>query len=195
MKDKNELKNESKEKIEEENIQSVSEQETQDNTDANREKANEEHVERIRELEEKNKELNDRLLRRLAEFENYKKRSDAEKLSLLEYAGEKLVLKIIPVYDDLQRSLLHIEDEKNIQAIKDGLQMVLDKFTKVFEDIGIKKMETKGKEFDFNFHEALLQQPADNIPANTVIDEVEPGYFYKDKVIKHAKVIVSQEVN
>jgi len=94
MKDKNELKNESKEKIEEENIQSVSEQETQDNTDANREKANEEHVERIRELEEKNKELNDRLLRRLAEFENYKKRSDAEKLSLLEYAGEKLVLKI-----------------------------------------------------------------------------------------------------
>ncbi|PJA97364.1 MAG: nucleotide exchange factor GrpE [Ignavibacteriales bacterium CG_4_9_14_3_um_filter_34_10] len=195
MKDKNELKNESKEKIEEENIQSVSEQETQDNTDANREKANEEHVERIRELEEKNKELNDRLLRRLAEFENYKKRSDAEKLSLLEYAGEKLVLKIIPVYDDLQRSLLHIEDEKNIQAIKDGLQMVLDKFTKVFEEIGIKKMETKGKEFDFNFHEALLQQPADNIPANTVIDEVEPGYFYKDKVIKHAKVIVSQEVN
>ena len=73
--------------------------------------------------------------------------------------------------------------------------MVLDKFTKVFEEIGIKKMETKGKEFDFNFHEALLQQPADNIPANTVIDEVEPGYFYKDKVIKHAKVIVSQEVN
>lgn len=151
-------------------------------------------TERLKELEEKNKELNDRLLRRLAEFENYKKRSENEKLSLLEYAGEKLVLKIIPVYDDLNRSLIHIDDEKNIQALKDGLQMVLDKFTKVFDEIGIKKMETKGKEFDFNLHEALLQQPAENFPANTILDEVEPGYFYKDKVIKHAKVIVSQEV-
>ena len=151
--------------------------------------------ERIKELEEKNKELNDRLLRRLAEFENYKKRNEAEKLSLLEYAGEKIILKIIPVYDDLNRSLVHFEDDKNIQAVKDGLQLVIDKFTKIFEEIGIKKIESKGKEFDFNLHEALLQQPSADVPPNTVLEEVEPGYLYKEKVIKHAKVIVSQEVN
>jgi len=195
MQENNELKNESDEINEKESVNADSLQEPQNVDQLNIEKTIQEYAERVKELEEKNKELNDRLLRRLAEFENYKKRSDAEKLSLLEYAGEKLVLKIIPVYDDLQRSLLHIEDEKNIQAVKDGLQLVLDKFTKVFEEIGVTKMETKGKEFDFNLHEALLQQPAENIPANTVIDEVEPGYFYKDKVIKHAKVIVSQEAN
>jgi molecular chaperone GrpE len=195
MQENNELKNESDEINEKESVNADSLQEPQNVDQLNIEKTIQEYAERVKELEEKNKELNDRLLRRLAEFENYKKRSDAEKLSLLEYAGEKLVLKIIPVYDDLQRSLLHIEDEKNIQAVKDGLQLVLDKFTKVFEEIGVTKMETKGKEFDFNLHEALLQQPAENIPANTVIDEVEPGYFYKDKVIKHAKVIVSREAN
>lgn len=154
-----------------------------------------EFEERIRELEEKNKELNDRLLRRLAEFENYKKRNEAEKLSLLEYAGEKIILKIIPVYDDLNRSLVHFEDDKNIQAVKEGLQLVIDKFTKIFDEIGIKKIETKGKEFDFNLHEALLQQPSNEVPPNTILEEVEPGYLYKDKVIKHAKVIVSHEVN
>lgn len=154
-----------------------------------------EFEERIRELEEKNKELNDRLLRRLAEFENYKKRNEAEKLSLLEYAGEKIILKIIPVYDDLNRSLIHFEDDKNIQAVKEGLQLVIDKFTKIFDEIGIKKIETKGKEFDFNLHEALLQQPSNEVSPNTILEEVEPGYLYKDKVIKHAKVIVSHEVN
>lgn len=182
--------------VQEETLNSVDNKEentqTEQNEPDNQIKAFEE---RIRELEEKNKELNDRLLRRLAEFENYKKRNEAEKLSLLEYAGEKIILKIIPVYDDLNRSLIHFEDDKNIQAVKEGLQLVIDKFTKIFDEIGIKKIETKGKEFDFNLHEALLQQPSNEVPPNTILEEVEPGYLYKDKVIKHAKVIVSHEVN
>lgn len=194
-KDKKDEMEELKENVAEEKIDNEIKTDQQDADKQEERFETNELIARIKELEEKNKELNDRLLRRLAEFENYKKRSENEKLSLLEYAAEKLLLKIIPVYDDLNRSLIHIDDEKNIQAVKDGLQMVLDKFTKVFDEIGVKKMETKGKEFDFNLHEALLQQPSKDIPANTIIDEVEPGYFYKDKVIKHAKVIVSQEVN
>jgi len=180
--------------INDEKENSMNEMETKEG-ELNNENPDNGLVERIKELEEKNKELNDRLLRRLAEFENFKKRNELEKLSLLEYAGEKIILKIIPVYDDLNRSLVHFEDDKNIQSVKEGLQLVVEKFKKTFDELGIKKIESKGNEFDVNFHEALLQQPSADFPPNTVLDEVESGYMYKDKVIKHAKVIVSQEVN
>ena len=74
------------------------------------------------------------------------------------------------------------------------MKLVLNKFTKTFEEQGIKKIESKGKEFDVDFHDALLQQPSADVPPDTVLEEVEPGYMFKDKVIKHAKVIVSKEI-
>ena len=148
--------------------------------------------ERIKELEQKNEELNDRLIRRLAEFENYKKRTDIEKEELFKYAAEPFILKILAVYEDLQRSLAHIDDENN-DALKEGLKMVADKFTQILEEQGVKKIDAMGKEFDFDFHEALLQQESEEVPPNTIINEVESGYMYKDKVLKHAKVVVSKE--
>ena len=157
------------------------------------EKTNSDLAERVKELEKKNEELNDRLIRRLAEFENYKKRTEQEKEELFKYAAQPFILKILAVHEDLQRSLAHIDDE-NKDALKDGLKMVANKFTQILEDQGVKKIDALGKEFDFEYHEALLQQPSKEHPANTVINEVEAGYMYKDKVLKHAKVIVSQEV-
>lgn len=147
---------------------------------------------RIQELEEKNKELNERILRRVAEFENYKKRTELEQDNLLKYGAEMFILKILPIYDDLMRSLNHIEEE-NLESLREGLKMVADKFGKTLEEQGVKKIEAKGKSFDFNFHEALMQQAVEGVPPHTVLEEVEPGYMYKDKVIKHVKVIVSQE--
>ncbi len=145
------------------------------------------------ELEEKISDLQDSLLRKVAEFENYKRRTENDQLNLLKYAAESFILKVLPVYDDLGRSVDHLS-ESNIDSIKEGLKLVYHKFTKVLEEQGIKKLEVKGKEFDVEFHEALMQQPSADFPSNTVINEVEPGYLYKDKVIKHAKVIVSQEI-
>jgi molecular chaperone GrpE len=84
-------------------------------------------------------------------------------------------------------------NESNLDSIKDGLKLVIDKFKKTFEEQGIKKIESKGKAFDVDFHDALLQQPSADVPPDTVLEEVEPGYMFKDKVIKHAKVIVSKE--
>lgn len=148
-------------------------------------------IERINELEDKNKELNERLLRRAAEFENYKKRTENDQLNLLKYAGEGVILKVLTVYDDLQRSLEHVDDDENTTSLKDGLILVNENFKKILEELGVKKIEAKGKEFDFNLHEALMQQPDNSVEPNTVLEEVEPGYMYKDKVIKHTKVVVS----
>lgn len=145
------------------------------------------------ELEEKISSLQDSLLRKVAEFENYKRRTENDQMNLIKYGAESFILKILPVYDDLQRSLLHLDTDK-IESVKEGLKLVLDKFTKTLTEQGIKKIDAKGQEFDVEYHEALLQQPSNEFPPHTVIEEVDPGYIYKDKVIKHAKVIVSKEV-
>lgn len=187
-------KNKHKEKTKEKEI------EIKDETDLDEiiEEIKEEEEEKVEEnsvekLEGTVQELKDTLLRKAAEFENYKRRTENDQLNLLKYAAESFILKILPVYDDLQRSIDHL-DESNLDSIKDGLKLVFDKFTKTFEEQGIKKIEAQGEAFDVEFHEALLQQPSADVEPNTVIQEVEAGYMYKDKVIKHSKVVVSQEV-
>ncbi len=150
-------------------------------------------LEKVEELEKQNEELKDSLLRKVAEFENYKRRTEKDQLNLLEYAAESVLLKIIPIFDDLNRSLEHIDETDNVESIKEGLKLVVDKFKKTLEEVGVKKIETKDKQFDYNYHEALMQQNVEGVPPHTIITEVEPGYIYKDKVLKHAKVIVSQD--
>lgn len=168
-------------------------EETNKETDEEKQsKAESEFLTRIQELEDKNKELNDRLLRRAAEFENYKRRTEQDQLSLLKYAAEPFIIKMLSVYDDLLRSLNHINEKENNQSLNEGLKLVADKFTKVLADQGIEKIKCKGEQFDFNYHEAVMQHVTKDYPTNTIIEEIEAGYMYKDKVIKHSKVIVSQ---
>ncbi|RJP71000.1 MAG: nucleotide exchange factor GrpE [Ignavibacteriales bacterium] len=144
-------------------------------------------------LEKEVADYKDRLVRKMAEFENYKRRTENDQVNLLTYAAESFIVKILPVYDDLERSLQHIDDEKNIDAVKEGLKMVFNKFGKILDEQGVKKIEAKGKPFDHNFHEALMQQKVEGVEPHTVLEEVEPGYMYKDKVIRHTKVIVSDD--
>lgn len=175
-----------------ESDENESEEKVSDVESTDEDKNNEnELVERINELEDKTKELNDRLLRRVAEFENYKKRTENDQLNLLKYAGESIIVKFLSIYHDLQRSLEHVDNDDNSNSLKDGLILVTDNFKKILDELGVKKIEAKGNEFDFNLHEALMQQPDNNVEPNTVLKEVEPGYIYKDKVIKHTKVVVS----
>ncbi|PID61399.1 MAG: nucleotide exchange factor GrpE [Ignavibacteriae bacterium] len=167
-----------------ENEEPLEEEKNEDETDFD---------EKMKELEEKNEKLQDSLLRKIAEFENYKRRTENDQMNLLKYSAESFILKMLPVYDDLGRSVTHI-DKSNQDSLRKGLQLVYDKFTKILEEQGVTKLEVEGKEFDVDYHEALMQQPSDEVPDNTIITEVEPGYIYKDKVIRHAKVIVSQEI-
>jgi len=149
---------------------------------------------KIVELEKQTAELKDSLLRKVAEFENYKRRNENDQMNLLKYAAEPFIKSVLSVYDDLERSLSHIDDENSFESTKKGLQLVYDKFNKTLDAQGVKKIEAKGQPFDVHFHEALMQQPVEGVAPHTVLDVIEPGYLYKDKVIRHAKVIVSAEL-
>lgn len=149
---------------------------------------------KIEQLEKEKNELKDALLRRAAEFENYKRRTENEISAIMKYAAEGFIMKILPVYDDFSRTLLHIDEPNNVNAIAEGLKLIHNKFSKTLEDQQIKRIDEKGAEFDFNLHEALLQQPVPGMAGNLIVEVVEPGYIYKDKVIKHAKVIVSMDL-
>jgi molecular chaperone GrpE len=150
-------------------------------------------LEKISLLEKQHSELKDMLLRKAAEFENYKRRVENDQLNLINYAGEPILRNILQVYDDLERSLTHINDENSFESTKKGLQLVFEKFGKILSDQGIKKIEAKGEQFDVNLHEALMQRPDKDCAPHTVVEVIEPGYYYKDKVIRHAKVVVSVE--
>lgn len=150
-------------------------------------------TEKVLNLEKENTELKDRLLRRVAEFDNFKRRTENEQMNLLKYSAESFILKVLPIYDDFERSLSHIKETDNIESIKEGLQLVLNKFSKILEEQGVKKIDSIGQPFDVNYHEALMQRTVQNAAPHTVIDEVESGYIYKDKVIRHSKVIVSDD--
>ncbi len=149
--------------------------------------------EKIAQLEQEVADLKDKLLRKAAEFENYKRRTENDQLNLITFAAETFIQKLLPVVDDFERSLEHIDEAQDINAIKHGLRLIYDKLMKVLDEQGVKKIEAVGNPFDVDYHEALLQRPDDSVEPHTVLDEIEKGYTYKDKVIRHAKVIVSEE--
>ncbi len=149
--------------------------------------------EKITQLEQEVVDFKDKLLRKAAEFENYKRRTENDQLNLLTFAAESFIQKLLPVIDDFERSLGHVDEAQDITAIKQGLKLIYDKLMKVLDEQGVKKIESVGNPFDVDYHEALMQRPDDSVEPHTVLDEMEKGYTYKDKVIRHAKVIVSEE--
>jgi len=148
---------------------------------------------RIEELEKEANEWKEKFLRKAAEFENYKRRTENDQLNLLNYAAESFIKKILPIVDDFERSLEHINDSNDYEKLKEGVQLIYNKLVKVLEEQGVKKIDAVGKPFDVHFHEALMQKADNSVPPHTVLDELEKGYMYKDKVIRHAKVVVSSE--
>ena len=148
---------------------------------------------KIAELEVQVKDWQDKLLRKAAEFENYKRRTENDQFNLINYAAESFIVKLLTVVDDFERSMEHIDDIDNNKAVKAGIKLVYEKFLKLLNEQGVKKMQTKGEPFNVDYHDALMQRKDDSVPPHTVLEEVESGYLYRDKVIRHAKVIVSEE--
>ncbi len=193
------MKKKKKEYMEKENIKNTTENTATRNNSENKTEINTENnqinilEEKVKQLENEVSELKDMLLRKAAEFENYKRRTENDQLNLLKYAAENFIIKLLPVIDDFERSLLHIDNAKDGQSIKEGIKMVYEKMMKVFDEQGVKPIDSVGKPFDVNFHEALMQRKDENVEPHTVLEELEKGYMYKDKVIRHAKVIVSED--
>ncbi|MGC8859418.1 MAG: nucleotide exchange factor GrpE, partial [Ignavibacteria bacterium] len=151
--------------------------------------------EEIEKLKSECEQYKDAYLRKAADFENYKRRMEAELSNYIKYASESLIKELIPVYDDMQRSMVSIEkgETKDFDTLRQGFTLIFEKFRKILTNEGVKEIDIKGKEFDVNLCDALYQEARDDVPPNTVVDVVEKGYLLKDKVIKHAKVIVSTE--
>lgn len=149
--------------------------------------------EKVKALELEINQYKELALRKAAEFENYKRRTENDQLNLLKYAAESVIIKLLSTVDDLERSLAHMTDESDVDKIKEGIQLVYNKLIKTLDEQGVKKIESIGKPFSVEFHEALMQRADDSVPPHTVIDELETGYIYKDRVIRHAKVIVSED--
>ncbi len=140
-----------------------------------------------RELEEARKQL----LYKTAEFENYRKRTIKEKAELILNGGEKTIAAILPVLDDFERAIADKSEDPAV--IKEGMQMIHNKFCKALESLGVKKIETEGQDFDTDYHEAIAMVPGmGDEKKGKVIDCVQTGYTLNEKVIRHAKVAVGQ---
>jgi molecular chaperone GrpE len=146
----------------------------------------------LAEAEEQIAKLKDQLLRTIAEFENYKKRTLKEKTELILNGGERTITAILPVLDDFERALADTNTD-DPAAIKEGMDLIFKKFIKTLEGLGVHKIETEDKDFDVDFHEAIAMVPGmGDDKKGKVIDCVQTGYMLNDKVIRHAKVAVGQ---
>lgn len=143
--------------------------------------------------EEKYAELNDRFLRLYAEFENYRRRTNEERLQLIATANKDLIHKLLPVMDNFERAIVNNEKLEDVDSIKEGFHLIFNLFKGVLDSKGLKAMEAKGAAFDSDLHEAIANIPApDKKMIGKVIEDVEKGYYLNDKVIRFAKVVVGQ---
>ena len=149
--------------------------------------------EQLKQAEEKLAEFNDRYLRLMAEFDNYRKRMMKEKAELYKTAGEKVITNILPVLDDMERAEKSLQSAENVEAVGEGIKLIMEKFANVLSKEGLQKIDTQNTAFDTDFHEAIAMVPGQPEELKgKVIDCVQTGYMLNDKVIRHAKVAVAQ---
>lgn len=150
-------------------------------------------AEKLAEANEEITALKDKYLRQVAEFDNYRKRTLKEKTELILNGGAKVLEALLPVLDDLERAAQNIEKSNDLQTLKEGVDLIISKLDKTLSAQGLKRMDTIGKDFDTDFHEAVALIPAqEEAQKNHVIDCVQTGYMLNDKVLRHAKVVVGQ---
>lgn len=152
-----------------------------------------ESVETVDTLKAELEALKDKYLRTVAEFDNYKKRTLKEKTELILNGSEKTVTTFLPILDDMERAIANAGKAKDITAVEEGWELIYNKFIKLLDSIGVKKIETNDADFDVDYHEAVAMVPGmGDDKKGKVIDCVQTGYTLNDKVIRHAKVAVGQ---
>lgn len=193
MKPDNNMKEEEKtsqeEKIQEEPIVNAAEENKEDKSEsAEKEETLED---KLSAAEAKVAELQDKYLRQVAEFDNYRKRTLKEKAELILNGGEKTITAILPILDDMERALKNMDKAQDVPAVKEGVELIFQKFIKILGEQGVKKIETEMADFNTDLHEAIAQVPAtSDDQKGKVIDCVKTGYTLNEKVIRHAQVAV-----
>lgn len=191
--DQNDTQNNEEPKAEETNTEDADNKaaDADSKTDNTDNAAESEEADPLAKAQQEVEELKKQLLYKTAEFENYRKRTLKEKADLILNGGEKTIAAILPILDDFERAIA--DKSEDPKAIKEGVQMIFNKFIKTLEGLGVKKIETADKDFDVDFHEAIAMVPGmGDDKKGKVIDCVQTGYTLNDKVIRHAKVAVGQ---
>ena len=143
-------------------------------------------------LKEKIDELNDRLIRQVAEFDNFRKRTDKEKAQMFEQGQGSILEKLLPVIDNFERGLQAVPEAEKDGAFADGMNKIYKQLMKQMEDLGVTPIEAVGKEFDPNFHNAVMQVESEEYESGIVAQELQKGYMFHDTVLRHSMVGVTQ---
>ena len=172
-------------------VDETTEESAQNGQDDNQEETQEKDP--LEAANEQIEELKDKYLRAVAEFDNYKKRTLKEKTELILNGGEKTIVAILPILDDMERAAASAEKTDDIKALEEGWELIFKKLKKILESMGVKEIETKDADFNVDFLEAIAMVPdMGDDKKGKVIDCVQTGYTMNDKVIRHAKVAVGQ---
>ena len=141
--------------------------------------------------DEKIDELNDKLRRSMAEFDNYRKRTEKEKSAMYEIGAKDVIEKILPIVDNFERGLNTIPEDAKGTAFAEGMEKIYKQFVKTLDDLGVKPIEAVGKPFDPNFHNAVMHVEDENLGENVVAAELQKGYTYKESIVRHSMVQVA----
>lgn len=187
-KDNEELKNETKSQ---EEVKTSEACEEKDAATASETAEQEIKVDPLEKAEAEIADLKKQLLYKIAEFDNYRKRTMAEKVELIMNGGEKTITAILPVMDDMERALEQMKKAEDVSAVVEGVELIRKKFMGILEKLGVKEIETEGAEFNVDLHEAIAQLPAPSEEMkNKIMDCTLKGYKLNDKVIRHSQVVV-----
>ena len=181
--------------MKEEETKNIEEEENLENNHSENLENSEESEEKdpLEQAQDEITELKNQLLYKVAEFDNYRKRTLKEKAELILNGGEKAVQAVLPVIDDMERAIENGEKTDDPQVLREGMELIYQKFLKALESLGVKKIETANADFDTDLHEAVAMVPGmGDDKKGKVIDCLQTGYQLNDKVIRHAKVAVGQ---
>jgi molecular chaperone GrpE len=164
-----------------------------ENKSSENQEKNGNNTDALTELQEKYDTLNDKYLRMYSEFENFRRRTAKEKLDLMKSAGSDIVSEILPVIDDFERAIDSNEKSEDHEALKEGFKLIHNKLLHILKNRGLKPMNSLNEPFDTEYHEAITKIPApEEDKKGKVIDVAEKGYFFNDKIIRYAKVVVGE---
>jgi len=143
-------------------------------------------------LKEKLDEIQDKYVRQVAEFDNFRKRTDKEKAQMFDAGAGSVIEKMLPIVDNFERGLEMIPEDQRESAFADGMNKIYKQLMKQFEDLGVKPIEAAGKEFDPNYHNAVMQVDSEEVESGYVAQELQKGYLFHDTVLRHAMVSVAK---
>ena len=172
--------------------------ESEENSSSDREEKNDEAKDDKKEvsetdtLKEKLKEEEDKYKRLLAEFDNYRKRTEKEKLSMFDFGASQILTKILPIIDNIERAIESVKEEDKNNSVYEGLDKIYKQVSKVLEEIDVKPIEALNKKFDANLHNAVMTDEESDAEVDTITEELQKGYTYKGDVIRHSMVKVKK---